>query len=190
MKAKLMILTEEQKKLVADNYCLVELACFQNRRFANGDKNLMEEFHSVASEFLCRAASRYSEEKGDFDAYALKTMGWAISTFAKREYIKGMSISNNVSFKDKKNRCSFTSLCENIPIGTDTFDLVEDLIDLHRSITPEEAYVFSKLIDGFTIKQIAKDMDASVNKIYSLVHNINLKAVKIFKCSKPKAVTA
>lgn len=184
MNPKKIVLTAKQQKLVMDNYCLIDLACFQNRRYANGDKDLMEEFHSVASEFLCHAASRYSEEKGDFDVYALQTMGWAISTFAKKEYIKGMSISNNVSFRDKKNRCSFTSTCENVPVGTGQLDLVEGLIDLHRSITPEEALVFSKLVDGFTVNEIANDLGISSNKVYKMVNSLNVKAAKIFNCTK------
>lgn len=168
-------LTAEQSQLITENLHLTEYVVYRNRRFAGGNQNTLEEMKAVAAEYLCLAASRFDPDKGDFDDYAISMMAWGIVRFARKEFLHGMSVSNDMSFKSLAESCEFDELREIPNHNEDNMDLVLDLIDIEKLLNYSEQCVFYLLYMGYKTPEIAEQLNIQYHTVSTKVSAIKKK---------------
>lgn len=147
-------LTEEQRKIAADNHNLIYA-------YANKSRISIDDWYGVLAIGLCKAAKSFDNSKGEFSTLAFKCMDNEAKIHLKRMYKKS-SIPNNMIvsydspiFDDESN--GNLSIAETMPDVKSSNDMMYNAVinEFSGSLSERELDVFKYLIGGMTHNEIA-----------------------------------
>lgn len=154
-----MRLTEEQLKLIEENIDLPKVVCFSMRAKFYNNPSLAEECECVATEYLCKAACNFNEEKGKFKTYASKSIRLGVWSYLKGELAHGMSGISTLNAKDIK-ELEFGNDTSSI-LADDSSEMINSMLDLIDISSPLEQNLLSLILDGYSNRNISKILKMS-----------------------------
>lgn len=175
-------MTTQQIETVHKNLGLAFYAYIQMCKYVTYDETLKEDLESIAKEQLCFATVTYDETRGTFSAYAYKKIHWALYKFLRKEMLKGMSISNNVSFRNEVipqfesyDTIEFNKICD-----YERYVYTYSMIELISELSVPEKVVLDGLQKGYSIREISDMVGVSINSTRKVVKSLRSKTAYVF----------
>ena len=169
-----MKLTEEQKKLVEENHNLIYW-------FAKKYHLPIEEYYDVLAQGLCMAAYHYDPSKCSFSTYAYLCMNTEMHVEYRKTLRKSEIPQGNIFHYENA-----WQLSDLIPTNEKTENKVidrisyENLISLLNDIlNDKDKEVLSYILNGLTMREIAKIEGTSHQAIHNRMKKIRDKVKKI-----------
>ena len=169
-----MKLTEEQKKLVEENHNLIYW-------FAKKYHVPIEEYYDVLAQGLCMAAYHYDPSKCSFSTYAYLCMNTEMHVEYRKTLRKSEIPQGNIFHYENA-----WQLSDLIPTNEKTENKVidrisyENLISLLNDIlNDKDKEVLSYILNGLTMREIAKIEGTSHQAIHNRMKKIRDKVKKI-----------
>ena len=171
-----MKLTEEQKKLVEENHNLIYW-------FAKKYHVPIEEYYDVLAQGLCMAAYHYDPSKCSFSTYAYLCMNTEMHVEYRKTLRKSEIPQGNIFHYENA-----WQLSDLIPTNEKTENKVidrisyENLISLLNDIlNDKDKEVLSYILNGLTMREIAKIEGTSHQAIHNRMKKIRDKVKKSYK---------
>lgn len=165
-----LVLTSEQQQLVLDNVSFAEAMTrkilIRPAKFVDVEEAISEAYHG-----LCIAASRFVPTKNiKFTTYAHFYIFKFVMEYVRRE---SKRLYGCTKIKDRTEvLCSIESINGESMLGT-MDDTVGDLDVIMESLMPQERYVLSYRLAGYTKKEISKELKISIQRV-----DLSLKEIK------------
>ncbi len=128
-----------------------------------------EECEDIAFFQLCKCASQYDATKGKFKTYFEKNARFKIWTSLKKEFLHGMSYSNNLNLQNT--RQIDLDLSE-IEATNDDITEAEIILDINNILTKKQRDAFTYLRQGFDNHKIAAIIGISDRAARALVQRV------------------
>ena len=171
-----MKLTEEQKKLVEENHSLIYW-------FAKKYHVPIEEYYDVLAQGLCMAAYHYDPSKCSFSTYAYLCMNTEMHVEYRKTLRKSEIPQGNIFHYENA-----WQLSDLIPTNEKTENKVidrisyENLISLLNDIlNDKDKEVLSYILNGLTMREIAKIEGTSHQAIHNRMKKIRDKVKKSYE---------
>ena len=171
-----MKLTEEQKKLVEENHNLIYW-------FAKKYHVPIEEYYDVLAQGLCMAAYHYDPSKCSFSTYAYLCMNTEMHVEYRKTLRKSEIPQGNIFHYENA-----WQLSDLIPTNEKTENKVidkisyENLISLLNDIlNDKDKEVLSYILNGLTMREIAKIEGTSHQAIHNRMKKIRDKVKKSYE---------
>ena len=171
-----MKLTEEQKKLVEENHSLIYW-------FAKKYHVPIEEYYDVLAQGLCMAAYHYDPSKCSFSTYAYLCMNTEMHVEYRKTLRKSEIPQGNIFHYENA-----WQLSDLIPTNEKTENKVidrisyENLISLLNDIlNDKDKEVLSYILNGLTMREIAKIEGTSHQPIHNRMKKIRDKVKKSYE---------
>ena len=171
-----MKLTEEQKKLVEENHNLIYW-------FAKKYHVPIEEYYDVLAQGLCMAAYHYDPSKCSFSTYAYLCMNTEMHVEYRKTLRKSEIPQGNIFHYENA-----WQLSDLIPTNEKTENKVidkisyENLISLLNDIlNDKDKEVLSYILNGLTMREIAKIEGTSHQAIHNRMKKIREKVKKSYE---------
>lgn len=171
-----MKLTEEQKKLVEENHGLIYW-------FAKKYHVPIEEYYDVLAQGLCMAAYHYDPSKCSFSTYAYLCMNTEMHVEYRKTLRKSEIPQGNIFHYENA-----WQLSDLIPTNEKTENKVidrisyENLISLLNDIlNDKDKEVLSYILNGLTMREIAKIEGTSHQAIHNRMKKIREKVKKSYE---------
>ena len=171
-----MKLTEEQKKLVEENHNLIYW-------FAKKYHVPIEEYYDVLAQGLCMAAYHYDSSKCSFSTYAYLCMNTVMHVEHRKTLRKSEIPQGNIFHYENA-----WQLSDLIPTNEKTENKVidrisyENLISLLNDIlNDKDKEVLSYILNGLTMREIAKIEGTSHQAIHNRMKKIREKVKKSYE---------
>ena len=171
-----MKLTEEQKKLVEDNHSLIYW-------FAKKYHVPIEDYYDVLAQGLCMAAYHYDPSKCSFSTYAYLCMNTEMHVEYRKTLRKSEIPQGNIFHYENA-----WQLSDLIPTNEKTENKVidkisyENLISLLNDIlNDKDKEVLSYILNGLTMREIAKIEGTSHQAIHNRMKKIRDKVKKSYE---------
>ena len=171
-----MKLTEEQKKLVEENHNLIYW-------FAKKYHISIEEYYDVLAQGLCMAAYHYDPSKCSFSTYAYLCMNTEMHVEYRKTLRKSEIPQGNIFHYENA-----WQLSDLIPTNEKTENKVidrisyENLISLLNDIlNDKDKEVLSYILNGLTMREIAKIEGTSHQAIHNRMKKIREKVKKSYE---------
>ena len=171
-----MKLTEEQKKLVEENHSLIYW-------FAKKYHIPIEDYYDVLAQGLCMAAYHYDPSKCSFSTYAYLCMNTEMHVEYRKTLRKSEIPRGNIFHYENT-----WELSELIPTNEKTENKVidkisyENLISLLNDIlNDKDKEVLSYILNGLTMREIAKIEGTSHQAIHNRMKKIRDKVKKSYE---------
>ena len=143
-----------EHELIAGNHSLIH-------GFLN-DNNLDEqEYYDLCAIALCKAALEYDRRKSKFSTYAYKCMENAVLDQLRREN------------REKRNYavCSLQDVSDELPHPRNfENDVILKVIVQEKAkvMTEDERFVLSRLLDDYSVREIAAELGCSTQNVYEI----------------------
>lgn len=163
------VMTDYQRELAAENLAVVD--CVIRRRIGVKGISMMEyeDYYSVGSEALCRAAMTYKPESGSFIPYASITVYNAIVDYCRKQG-RHLALHVDLELQDDFDMASLNFM--SVEDGTDEKISYQDLLGTLAQCKKKYSGVVLRGIEalelksmGFTTGEIAKKHGTTVNSI-------------------------
>ena len=171
-----MKLTEEQKKLVEENHSLIYW-------FAKKYHIPIEDYYDVLAQGLCMAAYHYDPSKCSFSTYAYLCMNTEMHVEYRKTLRKSEIPQGNIFHYENA-----WQLSDLIPTNEKTENKVidrisyENLISLLNDIlNDKDKEVLSYILNGLTMREIAKIEGTSHQAIHNRMKKIREKVKKSYE---------
>lgn len=171
-----MKLTEEQKKLVEENHNLIYW-------FAKKYHVPIEEYYDVLAQGLCMAAYHYDPSKCSFSTYAYLCMNTEMHVEYRKTLRKSEIPQGNIFHYENA-----WQLSDLIPTNEKTENKVidkisyENLISLLNDIlNDKDKEVLTHIVNGLTMREIAKIEGTSHQAIHNRMKKIREKVKKSYE---------
>lgn len=171
-----MKLTEEQKKLVEENHSLIYW-------FAKKYHVPIEEYYDVLAQGLCMAAYHYDPSKCSFSTYAYLCMNTEMHVEYRKTLRKSEIPQGNIFHYENA-----WQLSDLIPTNEKTENKVidkisyENLISLLNDIlNDKDKEVLTHIVNGLTMREIAKIEGTSHQAIHNRMKKIREKVKKSYE---------
>ena len=171
-----MKLTEEQKKLVEENHNLIYW-------FAKKYHVPIEEYYDVLAQGLCMAAYHYDPSKCSFSTYAYLCMNTEMHVEYRKTLRKSEIPQGNIFHYENA-----WQLSDLIPTNEKTENKVidkisyENLISLLNDIlNDKDKEVLTHIVNGLTMREIAKIEGTSHQAIHNRIKKIREKVKKSYE---------
>ena len=171
-----MKLNEEQKKLVEDNHSLIYW-------FAKKYHVPIEEYYDVLAQGLCMAAYHYDPSKCSFSTYAYLCMNTEMHVEYRKTLRKSEIPQGNIFHYENA-----WQLSDLIPTNEKTENKVidkisyENLISLLNDIlNDKDKEVLTHIVNGLTMREIAKIEGTSHQAIHNRMKKIREKVKKSYE---------
>ena len=158
-------MTDEQRQLITDNHNLI----FSFLQRYNLDE---EDFYDVAAIGLCRAAMTYKADIAKFSTYAYRCMLTTVNNeFKGKNRVKRIPEELIVSYNVECCAEDGDEISEFIDIFPSDVDIEKEVLLLTQikeylnGLTDRERLIFQLIIDGYTMREIAKMMGCSHQNI-------------------------
>lgn len=171
-----MKLTEEQKKLVEENHNLIYW-------FAKKYHVPIEEYYDVLAQGLCMAAYHYDPSKCSFSTYAYLCMNTEMHVEYRKTLRKSEIPQGNIFHYENA-----WQLSDLIPTNEKTENKVIDKISyenltslLNDILNDKDKEVLSYILNGLTMREIAKIEGTSHQAIHNRMKKIRDKVKKSYE---------
>ena len=171
-----MKLTEEQKKLVEENHNLIYW-------FAKKYHVPIEEYYDVLAQGLCMAAYHYDPSKCSFSTYAYLCMNTIMHVEYRKTLRKSEIPQGNIFHYENA-----WQLSDLIPTNEKTENKVIDKISyenltslLNDILNDKDKEVLSYILNGLTMREIAKIEGTSHQAIHNRMKKIREKVKKSYE---------
>ena len=171
-----MKLTEEQKKLVEENHNLIYW-------FAKKYHVPIEEYYDVLAQGLCMAAYHYDPSKCSFSTYAYLCMNTEMHVEYRKTLRKSEIPQGNIFHYENA-----WQLSDLIPTNEKTENKVIDKISyenltslLNDILNDKDKEVLSHILNGLTMREIAKIEGTSHQAIHNRMKKIRDKVKKSYE---------
>lgn len=171
-----MKLTEEQKKLVEENHNLIYW-------FAKKYHVPIEEYYDVLAQGLCMAAYHYDPSKCSFSTYAYLCMNTEMHVEYRKTLRKSEIPQGNIFHYENA-----WQLSDLIPTNEKTENKVIDKISyenltslLNDILNDKDKEVLSYILNGLTMREIAKIEGTSHQAIHNRMKKIREKVKKSYE---------
>lgn len=171
-----MKLTEEQKKLVEENHSLIYW-------FAKKYHVPIEEYYDVLAQGLCMAAYHYDPSKCSFSTYAYLCMNTEMHVEYRKTLRKSEIPQGNIFHYENA-----WQLSDLIPTNEKTENKVIDKISyenltslLNDILNDKDKEVLSYILNGLTMREIAKIEGTSHQAIHNRMKKIREKVKKSYE---------
>ena len=171
-----MKLTEEQKKLVEENHNLIYW-------FAKKYHVPIEEYYDVLAQGLCMAAYHYDPSKCSFSTYAYLCMNTEMHVEYRKTLRKSEIPQGNIFHYENA-----WQLSDLIPTNEKTENKVIDKINyenltslLNDILNDKDKEVLSYILNGLTMREIAKIEGTSHQAIHNRMKKIRDKVKKSYE---------
>ena len=171
-----MKLTEEQKKLVEENHNLIYW-------FAKKYHVPIEEYYDVLAQGLCMAAYHYDPSKCSFSTYAFLCMNTEMHVEYRKTLRKSEIPQGNIFHYENA-----WQLSDLIPTNEKTENKVIDKISyenltslLNDILNDKDKEVLSYILNGLTMREIAKIEGTSHQAIHNRMKKIREKVKKSYE---------
>ena len=171
-----MKLTEEQKKLVEENHNLIYW-------FAKKYHVPIEEYYDVLAQGLCMAAYHYDPSKCSFSTYAYLCMNTEMHVEYRKTLRKSEIPQGNIFHYENA-----WQLSDLIPTNEKTENKVIDKISyenltslLNDILNDKDKEVLSHILNGLTMREIAKIEGTSHQAIHNRMKKIREKVKKSYE---------
>ena len=171
-----MKLTEEQKKLVEENHSLIYW-------FAKKYHIPIEDYYDVLAQGLCMAAYHYDPSKCSFSTYAYLCMNTEMHVEYRKTLRKSEIPQGNIFHYENA-----WQLSDLIPTNEKTENKVIDKISyenltslLNDILNDKDKEVLSYILNGLTMREIAKIEGTSHQAIHNRMKKIREKVKKSYE---------
>jgi len=169
-------LTDEQRKLVADNHNLIY-------GYVRKRKVSIDEYYDLLAVALCKAARSYNSKNVKFSTFAFKCMDnelfkYLDSINKKSSIPYGLIVSYDATIQDVcGNENNFYEILSDNNSYNDMMYVVMSS-EFKRTLTERELFVVEMLEEGFTHSEIAKKIGCNRSNVTYFVGRIKDKMLK------------
>lgn len=171
-----MKLNDEQKKLVEENHSLIYW-------FASKNSVPVEEYYDTLAIALCKAARDYDSNIGSFSTCAFAYMRNELFMKYRDENLLKKNIPkediihfDNDNIWEYSNLLPSSELVENEVLDKEYYDeIVQQICDL---LNDRDTEIFKYLLEGLTMRDIAKKIGLSYQRIHQIIKTIREKVRK------------